>query len=176
MAANIGQDRIEHGGVRRLRRPVDGHRALRDALGCFPTGVAVVTGRSAEGAPFGLTINSFSSVSLDPPLVAWSLRSGSPLVAFFRRGAAFTVNVLGSEQEPVARQFSSPRPDRFSDIRWHHGLGGLPHLDGAVAWFDCRLTASHEAGDHRLLIGGVEQFAAVEGEPLLFVQGAFRTL
>jgi flavin reductase (DIM6/NTAB) family NADH-FMN oxidoreductase RutF len=174
MAANLRRKRIDTDRVSRSRRPGDA-RLLRDALGRFPTGVAVVTGRSSEGAPFGLTINSFSSLSLDPPLISWSLRANSPLLACLPLGAAFAVNVLGGAQEAVARQFSAPRPDRFTGIRWRHGLGGLPHLEGAVAWFDCRLAASHEAGDHRLLIGGIKQFAAAAGEPLLFVQGVFRT-
>jgi len=163
-------------------------RALRDALGCFPTGVAVITGLAADGRPFGLTINSFTSLSLDPPLILWSLRSGSPLLPCFHGGARFAVNVLGSAQESIARQFSSPRPDRFAGIRWRPGpvglhhlagvptLAGMPHLEGAVAWFDCRLRDSHEAGDHRILIGGVERFATAGGEPLLFVQGGFRAL
>lgn len=164
------------------REPVPPQRALRDALGCFPTGVAVVTGLAEDGRPFGLTINSFTSLSLDPPLILWSLRAGSPLLPCFPAGARFAVNVLGSAQEPIARQFASPRPDRFAGIHWRPGpvglphLAGLPRLDGAVAYFDCRLRDSHDAGDHRILIGGVERFATATGEPLLFVQGGFRTL
>lgn len=177
MAAQLGQDWSDAGrGSRPAAAPRGAQRALRDALGCYPTGVAVVTGRTAEGAPFGLTINSFASLSLDPPLIAWSLRSTSPLLPCFAPATAFTVNVLGRAQEAVARQFAAPRPDRFTGIRWRHGLGALPHLEGAVAWFDCRIAASHVAGDHRLLIGTVERFAAIPGEPLLFVQGAFRSL
>ena len=95
------------------------------------------------------------------------------------------MNVLGSAQEPIARQFASPRPDRFAGIRWRPGpVGlpatcrrrGLPRLEGAVACFDCRLRDTHDAGDHRILIGGVERFATAGGEPLLFVQGGFRAL
>lgn len=160
----------------RQRERAAAGRALRDALGCFATGVAVVTALSDEGRPVGLTINSFNSLSLDPPLILWSLRASSPLAACFVPGTRFAVNVLGSAQEAVARQFSTPRPDRFVGIRWRMGPSALPHLDGAVAYFDCRLQDSHEAGDHRLLIGAVERFAAPEGEPLLFVHGSFRTL
>jgi flavin reductase (DIM6/NTAB) family NADH-FMN oxidoreductase RutF len=157
-------------------------RALRDALGCFPTGVAVITGVAADGQPFGLTVNSFTSLSLEPPLILWSLRAESPLLPCFHGGARFAVNVLGSAQESIARQFASPRPDRFAGIRWQPGPAGLPHLpglprlDGAVAYFDCRLRDSHDAGDHRILIGDVERFATAGGEPLLFVQGGFRAL
>jgi len=177
MAANMERDPIalpRTGGPR--RESAAPGRGLRDALGCFPTGVAVITGLAADGRPFGLTINSFTSLSLDPPLILWSLRSGSPLLPCFLGGARFAVNVLGSAQESIARQFSSPRPDRFAGIRWRPGAAGLPHLEGTVAWFDCRLRDSHEAGDHRILIGGVERFATAGGEPLLFVQGGFRAL
>lgn len=178
MAAETGPDLFDPctSGGRLPRPPQVTPRALRDALGRFPTGVAVVTGRSAEGLPFGLTINSFSSLSLEPPLVVWSLRASSPLITCFPPAGAFTVNVLGRAQEAIARQFATPRPDRFTGIRWRHGTGGLPHIDGAVAWFDCRLADHHAAGDHRLLIGTVERFATAAGEPLLFVQGSFRTL
>lgn len=181
MDAHPTKDRIDPAGVGRLPHPSRTQtpapqRALRDALGRFPTGVAVVTGRSAEGVPFGLTINSFGSLSLEPPLIVWSLRAGSPLLACFPPGGAFTVNVLGRAQEAVARQFATSRRDRFHGIRWRHGHGGLPQLDGALAWFDCRLADHHAAGDHRLLIGAVERFATADGEPLLFVQGCFRSL
>ena len=176
MTTAPGPDLVETGGARmRPAMPVAPQRALRDALGRFPTGVAVVTALSAEDRPFGLTINSFSSLSLDPALILWSMRETSPLLAGFPVGCRFAVNVLGRAQEPVARQFSSPRADRFEGLRWHPGATGLPHLEGAVAWFDCRLQDLHRAGDHRLLIGDVERFAAVDGEPLLFVQGRFRT-
>jgi flavin reductase (DIM6/NTAB) family NADH-FMN oxidoreductase RutF len=189
MAANLDPGPLpppRHGGL--PRDPATPGRALRDALGCFPTGVAVVTGLAADGRPFGLTINSFTSLSLEPPLILWSLRSESPLRRCFHGDARFAVNVLGSAQEPIARQFASPRPDRFAGIRWRPGpggprhlagaplLAGLPHLEGAVAWFDCRLRDTHDAGDHRILIGGVERFATAGGEPLLFVQGGFRPL
>jgi flavin reductase (DIM6/NTAB) family NADH-FMN oxidoreductase RutF len=177
MAANIERDPIgQAAGCGHPRNPAAAGRALRDTLGCYATGVAVVTAVAEDGRPFGLTINSFSALSLDPPLVLWSLRRSSPLVAQFPARSRFAVNVLGSAQEAIARQFSAPRPDRFAGIRWNPGPGGLPHLEGAVAYFDCRLEDSHATGDHRLLIGAVEWFAAAEGEPLLFVQGRFRTL
>jgi flavin reductase (DIM6/NTAB) family NADH-FMN oxidoreductase RutF len=183
MAANLERDPIAPPRTTGPQHEPAAHgRALRDALGCFPTGVAVITGLATDGSPFGLTVNSFTSLSLDPPLILWSLRSGSPLLPCFHGGARFAVNVLGSAQEPVARQFASPRPDRFAGIRWRPGpvgqthLFGLPRLEGAVAYFDCRLQDSHDAGDHRILIGSVERFATAGGEPLLFVQGGFRAL
>lgn len=166
-------DTCLHG--RALRNdPAPGDRALRNALGCFPTGVAIVTAQSPDGIPLGLTINSFSSVSLAPPLILWSLREHSPLMASFVLGMPFTVNVLGCGQEAVARQFASPSPDRFAGVSWHAEQQGLPHIAGAIAYFDCRLCNIHRAGDHRLLIGSVEHFAANEGQPLLFARGVFR--
>ena len=152
------------------------HRDLRSALGCFATGVTVVTGLAAGGAPFGLTVNSFSSVSLDPPLVLWSLRTNSALAPQFVEGARFVVNVLGSAQQSIAQQFASACADRFAGVAWQRGHRGLPHLENAIAHFDCRLTAVHDAGDHHLLVARVEQFAARDGDPLLFVRGRYGAL
>ncbi len=156
------------------RLPVPAERAFRDALGCYATGVAVVTGVSAQGTPFGLTINSFSALSLAPPLILWSLRSNSPLAACFDDGRPFAVNVLAADQQAVARQFATPRDDRFAGISWRTGPLGTPHLDDAVAVFDCRLSARHSAGDHELLVGHVQQFTSTPAEPLLFLRGSFR--
>jgi len=156
--------------------PVATERAFRDALGCYATGVAVLTSLSPEGLPFGLTINSFSSLSLDPPLILWSLRKQSPLAGSFAEGQAFTVNVLSADQPAMARQFATPRDDRFEGVAWCTGPGGTPHLEGVAAAFDCRVWARHSAGDHELLIGHVDHFVATPAAPLLYVRGAFRHL
>jgi flavin reductase (DIM6/NTAB) family NADH-FMN oxidoreductase RutF len=156
--------------------PHDEARELRTALGAFATGVTIVTGLSSRGTPVGLTVNSFASVSLDPPLVLWSIRCASALAPFFERDAALAIHVLRADQEALARRFADPRVDRFEGVRWRIGLHGVPTLDDVLARFDCRTVASHEAGDHRLHMARVERHWRGEGAPLVFAAGEFRTL
>lgn len=151
-------------------------RALRRALGAFATGVTVVTGLTPDGMPIGLTVNSFASVSLDPPLVLWSLRRASALVPCFAARAPFAVHVLQADQEWLARRFAAPVDDRFTGVPWRAGAHGVPHVDGVLARFECRIEAVHEAGDHLVFVAGVEAFRAARGTPLVFTGGAFRAL
>ncbi len=153
-----------------------GHRALRSALGTFATGITIVTTTDFDGKPVGLTVNSFSSVSLDPPLVAWSLRNASPLLEFFRVGSRCAIHVLRADQEALARCFASPGVDRFLSAAWQRDTDGTPLLADALARFDTRIDAAHGAGDHRLLLARVERYTTSPGSPLLFVGGRFRAL
>jgi flavin reductase (DIM6/NTAB) family NADH-FMN oxidoreductase RutF len=148
-------------------------RALRKALGLFATGVAVVTTRSHCGRLAGLTANSFAPVSLDPPLVLWSLRQDAPSMACFTGSDHFAVNVLGVGQRSLSRHFSSPRPDKFSGITYAPGLGGCPLLSGALAQFECAIENTIPGGDHVILLGRVLRAAYREGEPLIFATGGY---
>jgi flavin reductase (DIM6/NTAB) family NADH-FMN oxidoreductase RutF len=151
-------------------------RALRDAFGAFATGITIITALGAQREPIGLTVNSFSSVSLDPPLVAWSLRKASPLVACFTPGRSLSIHVLGQDQEHLARSFARSATDRFAGIAWRPGFDGVPRLEQVLARFDCRTVSVVDAGDHVLLLARVEDHASEPGQPLLFSAGRFRTL
>lgn len=153
-----------------------GHRALRTALGTFPTGVTIITAAGRDGAPVGLTVNSFGSVSLDPPLLSWSLRRTSPLLEYFAVGRRCAIHVLRAEQEGLARRFATPGVDRFASVAWRAGHEGVPILAGALARFECRTEIIHEVGDHWLLLARLERHATEDGLPLLFADGRFRAL
>lgn len=152
--------------------PVD-LRALRNALGCFATGVAVVTTRAPDGEAIGLTVNSFSSLSLDPPLILWSLARQSPNRPAFRQAGHFAVNVLAADQSAISARFASRVPDRFVGIDWREGLGGAPLLAGAAACFECATHGHMEAGDHILITGRVERLAQHGAEALVFYRGRY---
>lgn len=148
-------------------------RSLRGALGRYATGVAVVTARAASGEPVGLTCNSFVSLSLDPPLVQWSVALASRACAAMRGASHYAVHVLRRSQEPLSRQFASSQADRFAGLELEEGIAGLPLLRDCLARFECAAWAQHPAGDHVLLIGRVLRVRAAEGEPLLYYRGAY---
>lgn len=152
-------------------------KALRSALGSYATGVAVVTACAPDGELIGLTVNSFSSVSLDPPLVLWSLATSSPNLEAFRNASHYAVNVLSAAQTEVSQRFASRLPDKFAGIEACSGLGGAPLLPACMAWFECRNVTQHPGGDHLILIGHVERFAFdAAAEPLLFHGGRYARL
>ncbi len=153
---------------------VDPHQ-LRHVLGRFATGVTIVTTVTPQGAPLGLTVNSFNSLSLDPPLVLWSLRRSSGSLAAFRAAPGFAVNVLTEAQMDLSRLFASKGDHPFDD-RWRVGDDGLPLLQGAAASFVCRTEARQEAGDHELYIGRVLALHESHEAPLLFHGGRYRRL
>lgn len=158
-------------------RPVQlDSRSLRDALGEFATGVAVVTTLGADGRPVGVTINSFASVSLDPPLVLWSLGLASPSRAAFESCGRYAVNILAADQVEFSQRFSQPREDRFSGIELTVGAGGTPLLAGCCAWLECRNEARYPGGDHVILVGHVESFQREARDPLIFHGGRYRGL
>lgn len=152
--------------------PID-PRDFRHALGSYATGVTVITASAPDRRPVGLTCNSFASVSLNPPLVLWSLVSVSPNMSIFQNASHFAVNVLGRSQQAVARQFATPAEDKFAGIGWTPGLGHAPLLDDAVATFQCRSADRYYGGDHVIFLGAVEAYAYNRAEPLLFAQGQF---
>lgn len=151
-------------------------RDLRRAFGMFPTGVTIVTTRHPEGHPIGLTCNSFSSVSLTPPLILWSLSIYSPNLQAFLQAPYFAVNILANDQEPLSRRFASRIADRFEGIDWSEGEGSTPLIGGAAAQIQCRNEARHYSGDHVILIGQVVRYLYRDVEPLVFSRGAYRAL
>jgi flavin reductase (DIM6/NTAB) family NADH-FMN oxidoreductase RutF len=149
---------------------------LRRAMGRFATGVTVVTtvsARGADGRPVGVTANSFSSVSLDPPIVLWSLRLESPSRAAFDAAGRFVINVLALDQLELSRRFASPLPDKFAGVAHRAGLEGLPVLEGSAAVFECRTEQRLEVGDHVLYLGRVEAYTHRVGPTLLYCQGRY---
>jgi flavin reductase (DIM6/NTAB) family NADH-FMN oxidoreductase RutF len=148
-------------------------RELRHAFGSFGTGVTVVTSRHADGRKVGVTANSFSSVSLDPPIVLWSLATASPSLDVFDNAGRFVINVLSLAQLGVSRQFSSKVADRFAGVIHHDGLDGLPVLDGCTATIECRTLQRTVVGDHILFLGQVERYSYHRIAPLLFCQGHY---
>lgn len=152
------------------------HRSLRDAFGRFATGVTVVTCISPDGRPVGVTVNSFASVSLDPPLLLWSLMRRSANLAAFLDAGGFAVNVLGDDQRDLAARFAAPVQDRFAGVPWTPGLDGAPLLSGCVASFECSVFRTIEAGDHVVFLGRVHRFEGRAGTPLLFFAGRYAEL
>ncbi|MGE4239306.1 MAG: flavin reductase [Ramlibacter sp.] len=150
----------------------DERRAFRRALGHFATGVTVITAQ-CEGQLAGMTANSFSSVSLDPPLVLWSIDKSSHSLPLFERAEHFAVNVLAADQIDLASRFARSGADKFAGIGWRAGAGGAPCLPGAAATFECRKQARIEAGDHFILLGRVERYECADRDPLLFAHGRF---
>jgi flavin reductase (DIM6/NTAB) family NADH-FMN oxidoreductase RutF len=144
----------------------------RRALAQFATGVTVVTTRDAHGKPFGLTVNSFNSVSLEPPLVLWSLALKSGSLRAFEHCTHYAVNMLAGDQLKVARRFATRSGDRFGPSDWSD-VAGLPVLNGCVATLIVRNRSCHREGDHVILVGEVEQFDAPGGNPLVFHDGRY---
>jgi flavin reductase (DIM6/NTAB) family NADH-FMN oxidoreductase RutF len=152
-------------------------RDFRSALGCFPTGVCLITTQAPEGRCVGLTANSFSSVSLDPPMVLWSLARTASSAEVFRDAEHFAINVLAAGDEELSSHFARPGEDKFAKYpeRFTAGLAGVPVLRGAVATFECHSRHRYYGGDHIIVIGVVERYAYSDLEPLVFHRGAYAT-
>ncbi len=150
-------------------------RALRDAFGCFMTGVTIVTTFDEEGMPLGFTANSFTSVSLDPPLLLISIARTSRNYPNFARAKDFAINILSEGQREVSATFARPVEDRFASVEWRKGPHGSPIIKGVSAWFDCTVYQIVEAGDHALLIGRIEAFEATQEAGLGYYRGAYVT-
>lgn len=152
-------------------------RDFRRTLGSFATGITVITALGRDGEPLGMTISSFNSVSLDPPLILWSLSLASPSLEAFRSASHYAVNVLSAEQEHLSNRFASRNENRFADVGIRPGLAGVPLLDGCCAWFECTQHAHYAGGDHLIFVGYVEQFAQdATLSPLIFHGGSYRRL
>ena len=149
---------------------------FRSALGMFATGVTIVTGRDASGQRVGLTANSFNSVSLEPPLVLWSLSRLAGSMPDFQRGSHYAINILSADQHALAERFSAKAPDRFNGVAFHAGASGAPLLDGAAAVFECFNRSRYAEGDHVIFVGEVERCAHRPGaQPLIFHGGRYFT-
>ena len=156
--------------------PAERARALRDTLGQFATGVTVVTTLDSTGKPVGMTVNSFNSVSLDPALILWSIGRDSLSYDAFTRSERFAVHVLKGDQQNVSNLFAGRGADKFGQVKWHQGPGGVPQLDDCAALFHCRRRQNIDGGDHTILLGEVLEFTATGGEPLIFHCGSYRAL
>jgi len=146
---------------------------LRRALGTFATGVTVVTTMDADGSPRGFTANSFTSVSLEPPLILVCLAKTAASCSAFLAADSYAVNVLSEDQKAVSTTFSSPVADRFDRVGWSGHSTGCPIFDGVVAWFDCRMHEIVDAGDHYILIGRIVAYDHAASSPLGYCRGAF---
>jgi len=149
---------------------------FRAALGMFATGVTIVTARTATGELVGLTANSFNSVSLDPPLVLWSLARAAGSMPAFTTGSHYAINILAASQRDLAERFALKGADRFNGVRFTDGASGAPLLVGAAATFECFNRSRYEEGDHVIFVGEVERCTHQSGaSPLLFHGGQFYT-
>ena len=154
----------------------DKWRQLRQAFGSFATGVTVVTALSEDGQPIGFTANSFTSVSMDPPLLLVCLAKTSSNIGNFTHAKRFAVNILGETQKDISNRFASRSADRYADTVWHPGIDGTPLIDGAVAWFDCASDNVVDAGDHVILIGQITDFGQTDHRPLTYLRGHYLDL
>lgn len=149
-------------------------RDFRRALGKFATGVTVITTRDSAGEKFGVTASSFNTVSMDPPLILWSIDKGAYSLATYRDAEHFVVNVLGNDQVDVSNRFASRGEDKFSGIAVEEGIGGSPKVKGAAAQFECRTWKVYEGGDHLIIIGEVVDYAYRDtGSALVFHSGRY---
>ncbi len=151
-------------------------KEFRSALGMFATGVTIVTAMTADGQPIGLTANSFNSVSLDPPLVLWSLSRAAASLPAFSTGSHYAINILAADQRALAERFALKGADRWAGVSWSRGCGDAPLLAGACAVFECFNRSRYEEGDHVIFVGEVERCTSRAGAtPLLFHGGRFYT-
>jgi len=152
--------------------PID-PRDFRNALGTYATGVTIITASGSDGKPYGITCNSFASVSLNPPLVLWSLVLYSSSLSVFQNAGHFAVNVLGASQQALANKFARSSEDKFVGVEWTPGVGNAPLLKDSVANFQCRAVNRYYGGDHVIFLGAVEAYAYSRNEPLLFARGGY---
>lgn len=151
-------------------------QALRQCLGKFATGVTVVTCADANGNPNGITANSFSAVSLEPPLVLWNIAKVSNSLDAYLSAKYFAVNVLTADQRNLAAHFAKSDHTRFDNVEYTTSANGVPLLPDTLATFNCRTHEIHDCGDHYVIIGEVNSFKSAEREPLLFFGSAYRAI
>lgn len=153
--------------------PLADARAFRAALGSFATGVTVITARAADGRPVGLTASSFNSVSLEPPMVLWSLAKKALSLPAFMQAGHWAVHVLAADQEALSNRFARAGEDKFAGLRIDAGVGGVPLLPGCAARFECETSFRYEGGDHIIFVGRVLSFQRAERAPLVFHGGRY---
>lgn len=146
--------------------------ALRNAMGCFTTGVTVVTTNN-DGVDAGVTVNSFNSVSLDPPMVLWSLAKSAGSFQTYHTAEHFAVHILAADQEPLSQRFATRGIDKFAEVDFHRGVGDVPILDGCSAVFHCKTVYRYEGGDHEIYVGQVEKLEHFDRKALVFHGGKY---
>lgn len=152
-------------------------RDFRRALGRFGTGVAVVTARCADRTRLGMTVTSFNAVSLDPPLVLFSVDRRAGSLPHLLKAGAYAVNVLAHDQEHLSNRFAKAASDKWLGVAHHHGTGEVPLIHGAIAHFECRPYADYDGGDHIILVGEIIRYAyQPEHRPLIFFGGQYQSL
>jgi flavin reductase (DIM6/NTAB) family NADH-FMN oxidoreductase RutF/DNA-binding MarR family transcriptional regulator len=166
MATDSNSDPVESGD------PALDIRSFRRCLSQFGTGVTVITAQAGDERA-GVTANSFSSLSLEPPLIVWSINKQARSYPIFASATHFAVNILAADQIDVSRCFSTPSADRFTQVPWSPGATGAPVLGNVLAVLECQRHAMHEGGDHVLMVGRVTRFSRFDKDPLLFVQGRY---
>ena len=161
---------------RRAAAPSFSSLEFRRALGMFATGVTIVTARDVDGRLIGLTANSFNSVSLEPPLVLWSLSRRAGSMPVFSRGSHYAIHILAAEQRALAERFAAKNVDRWAGVAYRENASGTPVIDGAAAVFECFNRSQYEEGDHVIFVGEVERCThRAEASPLLFHGGRYFT-
>ncbi|MFJ2199736.1 flavin reductase family protein [Streptomyces violaceusniger] len=159
------------------RHPAPDSARFRSVLGHFPSGITAITSRDAQGGPVGMTVASFTSVSLDPPLVAFLPGKTSSTFPVIAERGTFCVNVLATGQERICSALSVSGGDKFAEVAWRSGPNGDPVIDGVVAWIGCTVEAVHDAGDHYIVIGRVNDLGADStASPLLFFRSGYNQL
>ena len=153
--------------------PVIDPADYRAVLGRFVTGVTIMTAVAPDGGRIGVTANSFNTVSLNPPLILWSLALRAPSLSVFRSQDYFAVNILAREQRHLALQFARPAEDKFANVETREGIGGVPLLVGAIAHLECKVEHRYPGGDHEIIVGRVLRMDSFEFSPLVFHGGNF---
>lgn len=159
--------------VRALRHPDFSTAQFRQALGAFATGVTVITARAPDGSHIGLTASSFNSVSLEPPLVLWSLSLRSSSLDALKSCTHYAINVLSDQQTELAMRFASSKAGRFNGVEFNEGLGGAALLSNCIAYFECFNRSRYQEGDHLIFVGEVERCTQASGKGLIYQNGAF---
>jgi flavin reductase (DIM6/NTAB) family NADH-FMN oxidoreductase RutF len=162
-------------GMSRLRAGQLDTWDFKQAVGVFTTGVTVVTSCDDAGVRYGLTANSFTSVSLEPPLVLFCAYHLAPSLEGLIRSEHFAINVLASDQEDIAKRFARPAADKFAGLDWRVGIFGAPLLDRCIAHIECTLEQCHPSGDHDIVVGRVHRVRFYAGEPLIFHRSRYGT-
>ena len=149
---------------------------FRSALSRFASGVTIVTIRTKDDKPGGITVSAFSSLSLEPPLILICIDKRASVHDLFEEGRYFAINILAEDQELISRRFASKEPDRFTGTGYREGTSGAPLLDGALASIECRVVHSYPGGDHTIIVGEVEGATVAEGKPLTYFRGGYAQL